>query len=75
MSEATKLPKYEVLFRDWKEQVDAADLDEAIQRVFDGRNAPRLYDADTGQDAYAIVVSSTAMTPEQVGAAWELRNG
>lgn len=68
------LPKHEILFRDWKEQAEAGHIDEAVQRVFDGRNAPRLYDADTGQDAYAIVVSSTAMTPEQVQAAWEAWN-
>ena len=65
------LPKHEVLFRDWKEQVDAEEIDQAIQRVFNGRDAPRLYDADTGQDAYAIVVSALPMTPEQVQAAWE----
>jgi hypothetical protein len=38
-------PKHQILFRDWKDQVAAAEIDEAIQRVFDGRNAPRLYDA------------------------------
>lgn len=69
MSDA--LPKHEVLFRDWKEQVLAEDIDQAIHRVFDGKNAPRLYDVDTGQDAYAIVVSSTAMTADQVQEVWE----
>lgn len=70
----TELPKHEVLFRDWKEQVDADEIDQAIQLVFDGRHAPHLYDADTGQDAYAIVVSALPMTPEQVQAAWRGSN-
>jgi hypothetical protein len=68
---ADHLPKHEILFRDWKDQADAQEIDEAIQRVSDGQNAPRIYDTDTGQDAYAIIVSAAPMTPEQVQAAWE----
>lgn len=62
--------RHEVLMWDWKDSVDVEQLNDAIKAVFDGKNAPRVYSVDTGQDCYAIVVASTEMTQEQVQTAW-----
>jgi hypothetical protein len=63
--------KHEVIMWDWRERIDLDHLNDAIKNVFDGCNAPRIHQVDTGQDCYAIVVGSADMTKEQVQAAWE----
>jgi hypothetical protein len=63
--------QHEIITWDWKEQIDPEHLSEAIKKVYDGKNCPRIYEVDTGQDCYAIVVASSEMTEEQVQAAWD----
>lgn len=63
--------KHEIVMWDWKERIDLDHLNDAIKNVFDGQNAPRIHQVDTGQDCHAIVVASTELSPEQVQAFWE----
>ena len=56
----------EVIYWDWKGSIDIDHLNDALKSGFDGKNLPRIYNVDTGQDCYGVVVSSGVMTPENM---------
>ena len=71
MTDKTKTTPPEVIYWDWKGSIDIDHLNDALKSVFDGKNLPLIYNVDTGQDCYGVVVSSGVMTPDQIQAAWE----
>lgn len=63
--------EYVILTWDWKQSVDVSQLQQALIRVFDGTNCPRVYDIDTASDEYGMLVSAKPLTPEQVQNIWD----
>jgi hypothetical protein len=51
--------KIRVVVWNSKDHINGNELNQALQDVFDGRHCPQVHPVpDTGQDCYALVVSS-----------------
>ena len=53
---------------DWKGSINVEDLNNAINKDWETR--PKVFEIDTGEDCYAIVMGESTMTQEEAEAVW-----
>ena len=67
LTEDATVSRHELLTWDWKEQLDIDAVHAAMKSVFNGHNIPDVNMVpDTGGDEYALLVSSEALSLDEV---------
>jgi len=57
---------------DWKEKIPIYELNEKIEKVFDGKNCPAIQEPNHKRwDRHSVVISSRKLSQPQVNDAWD----